>query len=145
MKPGLWQAAVIKNYRLLAKKIGIIGGGIAGAALAAGLAMRGVRPHIIESGERLAVASSGNRLALQLSRLSVDHNISSRMSADCLSYAARISDTANVVISSKVMSLDWPEREAARQAKFRTQLWPDDLIASLLMLGQHPTTLVLSA
>ena len=110
------------------RKIAIIGGGIAGAALAAGLALRGVRPHIIEAGERLAVASSGNRLALQIPRLSVDHNIASRMSADCLSYASRTSDTANAVVSRKVISLDWPDREAIRQAKFRTQFWPDDLM-----------------
>ena len=110
------------------RRVAIIGGGIAGAALAAGLALRGVRPHIIEAGERLAAASSGNRLALQISRLSVDHNIASRMSADCLSYASRISDTANAVVSRKVISLDWPEREAARQTKFRTQFWPDDLM-----------------
>ena len=110
------------------RKIAIIGGGIAGAALAAGLTLRGVRPLIVESGERLAVASSGNRLALQIPRLSVDHNSSSRMSADCLSYAARTSDLANAVISRKVISLDWPDREAVRQAKFRTQFWPDDLM-----------------
>ncbi len=110
------------------QKIAIIGGGIAGAATAAGLALRGVRSHIIEAGERLAVASSGNRLALQMSRLSVDHNIASRMSADCLSYAARTSDTAKAIISRKVISLDWPDREAIRQAKFRTQFWPDDMM-----------------
>ena len=110
------------------RTIAIIGGGIAGAATAAGLALRGVRPHIIEAGERLAVASSGNRLGLQILRLSVDHNIASRMSADCLSYAARISDTAKAVISRKVISLDWPERESLRHAKFRTQFWPDDMM-----------------
>ena len=113
------------------RKVVIIGGGIAGAALAAGLALRGVRPHIVEAGERLAVASSGNRLALQISRLSVDHNIASRMSADCLSYAARTSDTSNAVVSRKVISLDWPDREAVRQDKFRTQSWPDDLMQFL--------------
>ena len=51
--------------------------------------MRGVRPHIIEADEYLASASSGNRLALQIPRLSVDHNVQAAMSADCLSYAAR--------------------------------------------------------
>ncbi len=110
------------------QRIAIIGGGIAGAALAAGLSLRGACPHIIEAGDRLAAASSGNRLALQISRLSVDHNIASRMSADCLSYASRTSDMANADISRKVISLDWPEREAVRQAKFRTQFWPDDLM-----------------
>jgi tRNA 5-methylaminomethyl-2-thiouridine biosynthesis bifunctional protein len=110
------------------QKIVIIGGGIAGTALAAGLASRGVRPHIVEAGECFAVASSGNRLALQSPRLSVDHNIASRMSADCLSYAARTSDAAKAVVSSKTISLDWPDREAARQAKFRKQFWPEDLM-----------------
>ena len=110
------------------QKIAIIGGGIAGAALAAGLTLRGVRPHIIEADECLAGEASGNRLALQISRLSVDHNVSSRLSADCLSYAARKSDMANAVMSSKVISLDWPSREALRQAKFRTQFWPADLM-----------------
>ena len=110
------------------QKIGIIGGGIAGAALAAGLASRGVRPHIIEARDRLALASSGNRMALQTPRLSVDHNIASRMSADCLSFAARTSDAAKAVISSQTISLDWPAREAARQAKFRTQFWPENLM-----------------
>ena len=86
-----------------------------------------VRPAV-EAGERLAVASSGNRLALQMSRLSVDHNIASRMSADCLSYAARTSDRAKAIISRRVISLDWPDREAMRQAKFRTQFWPNDMM-----------------
>ena len=110
------------------RKIAIIGGGIARSGNRSGAGLAGVRPHIIEAGERLAVASSGNRLALQMLRLSVDHNIASRMSADCLSYAARTSDTANAVISKKVISLDWPDREAVRQAKFKTQFWPDDLM-----------------
>ena len=40
----------------------------------------------------------------------------------------RTSDTAKAIISSKVISLDWPDREAVRQAKFRTQFWPDDMM-----------------
>ena len=110
------------------KSIGIIGGGIAGAAVAAGLLSRGGYPHIIDAHECLANAASGNRLALQSPRLSVDHNIASRMSADCLSFAVYLSDLAKAVISNKVISLDWPEREALRQKKFRKQLWPIDLM-----------------
>ena len=113
---------------LPASAIGIIGGGIAGASVAAGLMARGLRPHIIEARERLAGGASGNRLALQSPRLSVDHNLASRMSADCLSYAVRCSDAAAASIADKVISLDWPAREAVRQAKFRSQFWPDDLM-----------------
>ena len=110
------------------KSVGIIGGGIAGASVAAGLRLRGACPHIIEAHDCLANASSGNRLALQSPRLSVDHNTASRMSADCLSFAVHSSDLAKAAVSNKVISLDWPEREALRQAKFRKQLWPIDLM-----------------
>ena len=109
-------------------KIGIIGGGIAGASVAAGLVARGMTPHIIDARDRLAGGASGNRLALQSPRLSVDHNVASRMSADCLSFAAGCSDAALAVVADRVISLDWPDREAVRQAKFRTQFWPDDLM-----------------
>ena len=110
------------------RKIGIIGGGIAGASVAAGLVARGMTPHIIDARDRLAGGASGNRLALQSPRLSVDHNVASRMSADCLSFAAGCSDAALAVVADRVISLDWPDREAVRQAKFRTQFWPDDLM-----------------
>ncbi|MDC1383574.1 FAD-dependent 5-carboxymethylaminomethyl-2-thiouridine(34) oxidoreductase MnmC [Candidatus Puniceispirillum sp.] len=120
---------VSRSKSLLCKKsIGIIGGGIAGASVAAGLFSRGAHPHIIDAHECLANAASGNQLALQSPRLSVDNNIASRMSADCLSFAAHLSDLAKAVISNKVISLDWPEREALRQGKFRKQLWPIDLM-----------------
>ena len=110
------------------REIAIIGGGIAGASVAAGLVARGITPHIIDACGRLAGGASGNRLALQSPRLSVDHNVASRMSADCLSCAAGCSDAALAVIADRVISLDWPDREAVRQAKFRTQFWPDDLM-----------------
>jgi tRNA 5-methylaminomethyl-2-thiouridine biosynthesis bifunctional protein len=110
------------------RNIAIIGGGIAGASVAAGLVARGMTPHIIDARDRLAGGASGNRLALQSPRLSVDHNVASRMSADCLSFAARCSDVALAVVADRVISLDWPDREAVRQTKFRAQFWPDDLM-----------------
>jgi len=110
------------------RDIAIIGGGIAGASVAAGLVARGITPHIIDARDRLAGGASGNRLALQSPRLSVDHNVASRMSVDCLSFAAGCSDAALAVVADRVISLDWPDREAVRQAKFRTQFWPDDLM-----------------
>ena len=45
------------------REIAIIGGGIAGASVAAGLVARGVTPHIIDARDRLAGGASGNRLA----------------------------------------------------------------------------------
>ena len=108
--------------------VGIIGGGISGASVAAGLRHRRIAATILDAGPRLATAASGNRLALQSPRLSVDHNPASQLSACCLAYAARCSDQAAASIADKVVSLDWPDREASRQHKFRRQYWPDDLL-----------------
>jgi tRNA 5-methylaminomethyl-2-thiouridine biosynthesis bifunctional protein len=112
-------------------KIGIIGGGIAGASVAAGLAARGITPYIIDAGDHLASAASGNRLGLQSPRITVDHNPLSRLSADCLSFAAWYSDCAGSSLQRGVISLDWPMREAKRQDKFRAQFWPADLMFSV--------------
>ena len=35
---------------------------------------------------------------------------------------------AGATLADKVVSLDWPDREAARQDKFRSQFWPYDLL-----------------
>ncbi len=110
------------------RTVGIIGGGIAGASVAAGLRHRGIDATILDAGPGLATAASGNRLALQTPRLTVDHNDSSRLSASCLAFAAHCSDQAGATVVDKVISLDWPDREAARQNKFRGQFWPDDLL-----------------
>jgi len=125
LKAGKWRSSTGNHAGL---KTGIIGGGIAGASVAAGLAMRGGFPHIIDANPTLAGGASGNRLALQSPRLAVDHNHFSQLSADCLSYAAWYSDLCEASVQKGVISLDWPEREAIRQEKFRGQLWPDDLM-----------------
>ena len=107
--------------------VGIIGGGVAGASVAAGLRHRGIETTILDAGPGLATAASGNRLALQTPRLTIDHNDASQLSASCLAYAAHCSDAAGATLVDKVVSLDWPDREAARQDRFRSQFWPYDL------------------
>ncbi len=113
------------------RTVGIIGGGIAGASVAAGLRHRGIDATILDAGPGLATAASGNRLALQTPRLTVDHNDASQLSASCLAFAAHCSDQAGATLADKVVSLDWPDREAARQDKFRGQFWPDDLLRAV--------------
>ena len=121
------------------RTVGIIGGGIAGASVAAGLRHRGIDATILDAGPGLATAASGNRLALQTPRLTVDHNDASQLSASCLAFAAHCSDQAGATLADKVVSLDWPDREAARQDKFRGQFWPDDLLRAVDvdMAAQH--------
>lgn len=123
------------------QRVGIIGGGIAGAAVAAGLSRRGASPVILDAGMGLATGASGNRYALQSPRLAVDHNLASQLSASCHAFAATLSDQAganvaggaNVAdgVNDGVIAFDWPEREAVRHAKFRKQSWPSSLIRNI--------------
>ncbi|ADE38897.1 FAD-dependent 5-carboxymethylaminomethyl-2-thiouridine(34) oxidoreductase MnmC [Candidatus Puniceispirillum marinum] len=110
------------------KQVAIIGGGIAGASIASGLNRRGVSATIFDSAPKLASGASGNRMAVQSPRLAVDHNLASQLSSMCLSFAARLSDALDCSVAHNVISLDWPNREAVRQDKFRRQFWPDSLM-----------------
>lgn len=112
------------------QRVAIIGGGVAGASVAAGLRRRGCEPVVIEMADRIASGASGNRLALQTPRLSVDHNPASQLSSTCLAFATRLADRVDASRSFGVLSLDSPEREAVRHQKFRAQQWPNDLLQS---------------
>ena len=48
-----------------------------------------------------------------------------------VAFAAHCSDQAGAACACKVISLDWPAREAARQDEFRGQFWPDDLLRAI--------------
>jgi tRNA 5-methylaminomethyl-2-thiouridine biosynthesis bifunctional protein len=119
-------------------RVAIIGAGIAGASVAAGLARRGAEPLLIDSASVPASAASGNRAALQSPRLSVDHNAMSRLSASCLSFAARAADAAGATIAAGVLALDAPDRMAARHAIFRQQSWPDSLLRDAAAMQPAP-------
>jgi tRNA 5-methylaminomethyl-2-thiouridine biosynthesis bifunctional protein len=121
----------IHESRPTPKRIAIIGGGIAGASVAGALRRRGAQPVIIERGSGLGEGASGNRMALQSPRLTIDHNALSRLSASCLSLASRLSDAAGATVASGVVALDAPARMAERHAVFRTQRWPADLVQPL--------------
>ena len=112
-------------------RVAVIGGGIAGASVAAALRRRGAEPVVIERGAGLGTGASGNRMALQSPRLTVDHNAMSRLSAACLSFASRLSDAADATVGYGVVALDAPPRMAERHAIFRKQRWPRDLLQPL--------------
>ena len=109
-------------------RIAVIGAGIAGASVAAGLHRRGAEPLVLEAGDRAGSGASGNRMALQSPKLTLDHNATSRMSASCLSLASRISDEAGATVGHRVVAFDMPARLAARHDVLRSQRWPADLV-----------------
>ena len=124
--------------RISARRVAVVGGGIAGAAVAAGLRRRGARPIILDAGNVAGSGASGNRMALQGPKLTVDHNAMSRLSVSCLSWASRLSDLAGATVGKGVLALDAPARLAARHDVFRTQQWPTDLMAPATADQQVP-------
>ena len=106
----------------------IVGAGIAGCCTAYQLAKRGWQVNLVDSHGEVASAASGNRAALQSPHLTVDHNAMSRLSAACLSWAARCSDAAGATLAAGVLALDAPDRIAARHAILRQQRWPASLL-----------------
>ncbi|HBP60894.1 MAG TPA: hypothetical protein DD668_15055 [Alphaproteobacteria bacterium] len=112
------------------RRVVVIGSGIAGACVAAGLRRRGCQPVILDSGPAAGSGASGNRMALQSPRLTVDHNPMSQLSVACLSWASRLSDLAAATVGDGVVAFDAPARMAARHEIFRTQQWPSNLLAA---------------
>ena len=112
------------------RRVAVMGGGIAGASVAAGLRRRGCQPVILDAGPAAGSGASGNRMALQSPKLTVDHNSMSRLSTACLSWASRLSDLAKATVGGGVVAFDAPTRMAARHEIFRTQHWPCDLLAA---------------
>ena len=112
------------------RKVAVIGSGVAGAAVAAGLQRRGCVPVVLDAGRAAGSGASGNRMALQSPKLTVDHNPMSQLSLACLSLAARLSDLADATVGKGVIAFDVPERIAKRHEVFRTQNWPSDLLAA---------------
>ena len=109
-------------------RIAVIGAGIGGASVAAGLRRRGASPLVLEAGTKAGAGASGNRVALQSPKLTLDHNAMSRLSASCLSFAARTSDAAGATLGRGVVAFDTPARLAARHEVLRSQRWPSDLV-----------------
>ena len=138
-KPGFGR----KREMLIAEKPGqmprktincqpaIIGGGIAGASLAASFAARGIKSVLIDKADGLAQGASGNQVAMQSARLRLHHDAPSRMSLSCLSFASQLARHHDAVLHQGSLFLDYPEKEAVRNQKLAALGWPEDLVTRL--------------
>ncbi|MGC6439092.1 MAG: tRNA (5-methylaminomethyl-2-thiouridine)(34)-methyltransferase MnmD [Candidatus Puniceispirillaceae bacterium] len=106
----------------------ILGGGIAGASVAAGLRQSGLSHHMLESGPQLASAASGNPAGLQSPRLRATDQPAGRLSVSALSYARLMAEQTGAVQSRGAVLGHLAEKEAERQAKLADQGWPADLM-----------------
>lgn len=105
----------------------IIGGGVAGCAIAFHLRRLGISHQLIDSAPSLASHASGNPAGLVLPHLSVGDNLPSRLSLSAFADALKNCTAANAVFSQNILSLDIPDVKKIRQQKLATQDYPQDL------------------
>ena len=111
--------------------VAIIGGGIAGASLAAGCRAAGLDHILLEQAPHLASAASGNPAGLQGARLRQYFHPAARLSLAALSYARQLARAADAVLGEGALTLNWPDRAARQHRKIAAAGWPSDLLARL--------------
>ena len=114
----------------------VIGGGIAGAAVAASLAERGLAVTLIERQFRLAAAASGNAQAVLYAKLSAHRTVRSRLFADGYLYAlrqlaARLPDDGYAWSRCGVLLLPEDSADAGRQQQLAGLGWPASFLRAV--------------
>ena len=130
-KREMLTASYVKGFALLEKlrprKVLVVGGGVAGCAVACGLKTTGVEAIILDSASQQGAGASGNPAGLVVPFLSVGDMIGARLSISCLADTRAFLDAHNLVVSQGVISLDYDERKSSRQKKIAEQGFPPDL------------------
>mgnify|MGYP001288789503 CR=1 FL=1 len=105
----------------------VIGGGIAGCAVAGALKAIGIEVIILDSAAQKGAGASGNPAGIVVPFLTVGDMIGARLSISCLADTRVFLDANDLVISNGVISLDHDKRKSSRQKKIAEQGFPSDL------------------
>ena len=105
----------------------VIGGGIAGCAVAGALKALGIEVIILDAAQQQGAGASGNPVGIVVPFLTVGDMIGARLSISCLADTRSFLDAHNLVISNGVISLNHDKRKSSRQKKIAKQGFPSDL------------------
>lgn len=105
----------------------VIGGGIAGCAVAGAVQALGREVTILDAGDKSGAGASGNPAGIVVPFLSVGDMLSSRLSISCMADTRAFLDLHDLIVSDGVVSLDHDERKSSRQKKLAKQGFPADL------------------
>ena len=123
----------IKKHNIIShhsniEPVAIIGGGITGASLAFGLKKRNIECFIVEKGQELGNGASGNLLAFQMPKLTLDDSIYGIFSLRSYLYSRNLAINLNSVpISKGIIIFPSRDRENKKFEELLNLKWPREL------------------
>ena len=121
----------ISLYTSNIEPVAIIGGGITGASVAFALKKRNIECFIVEKGQELGNGASGNLVAFQIPKLTLDDSIYGIFSLRSYLYSRSLAFNLNSVpISNGVIIFPNRHRENRKFEKLLNLKWPHELFCN---------------
>ena len=109
--------------------VAIIGAGISGASLAFALRKRNIECYILDKSSKIANGASGNKLALQMPKMTADNSPYGLLSLEAFSYSRNLAKELKAAPRTDgLILLPSREREIIKYKKLLKSNWPHDLV-----------------